>query len=374
MRKVILSLCIASFVMSGCATPTTMSPQGSKAEIDREARIQKEMAFKRVLEEEERVREVSYPIFIANASLCTETALSLGMNAWNEHTLSGEYKDVGNILYGLGEVLQVQAVYTGTPAARADMQAGDKIIAINDEEISSGRNAISQLQKALAEAEDPEVKITLSRKGREFSQNVERARVCKYGISYDYESMDVNAYADGKFIYITRGMLRFVDNDTELALVIAHELAHNAMGHVKKQKTNAMGAGLGGFAIDILAAAAGVNTQGAFTDAAMKAGAKAYSVEFEQEADYVGMYFMKRAGYRVDGVANFWRRMAAENSAGGIKRRTTHPATAERFVAINKAYEEIQKKKLSKLELKPEIDQEKSSRQVQQSEPRAFND
>jgi predicted Zn-dependent protease len=45
------------------------------------------------------------------------------------------------------------------------------------------------------------------------------------------ESDAVNAFADGEKVVITKGMMRFVENDRELSLVIAHEMAHNAMGH-----------------------------------------------------------------------------------------------------------------------------------------------
>ncbi len=46
MKKIILSfLLIAVGMVSACATQTTISPSGSLAEIEREARLQKEMAF-----------------------------------------------------------------------------------------------------------------------------------------------------------------------------------------------------------------------------------------------------------------------------------------------------------------------------------------
>ena len=63
-------------------------------------------------------------------------------------------------------------------------------------------------------------------------------------------------------IYITRGMLRFVDNPGEIATVVAHELAHNLMGHRAAKETNMVaGAGVG-LVFDILAAVAGVDTGG----------------------------------------------------------------------------------------------------------------
>jgi predicted Zn-dependent protease len=71
--------------------------------------------------------------------------------------------------------------------------------------------------------------------------------------------------------------------------------------------------------------------------------AGAYSQEFEAEADYVGLYVIARAGYRIDDAANFWRRMAI-SSPGSVTMTGDHPATPERFVALQAAVKEIEAK------------------------------
>ena len=116
-------------------------------------------------------------------------------------------------------------------------------------------------------------------------------------------------------------------DDRELALVVAHELAHNTMGHRGKKTANATV----GLLVDLLGAAAGVNTRGTFSDI----GARAFSQDFEREADHVGMYYLARAGYPTEGVADFWRRMATEHpSSIRTNHSATHPPTTERFLAL----------------------------------------
>ena len=115
----------------------------------------------------------------------------------------------------------------------------------------------------------------------------------------------INAFADGEAVYMMAGMMRFAENDQELALILGHELAHNVEAHISAKKVNATI----GLVFDLLAAGAGVNTRGAFS----QAGANSYSQDFESEADYVGLYYLARAGIEVDGAAYFWRRMAAEH-------------------------------------------------------------
>ena len=82
-----------------------------------------------------------------------------------------------------------------------------------------------------------------------------------------------------------------------------------------------------------------------------------FAQEFEAEADYVGMYFMARAGYSIDGVENFWRRMSAE-SPRSIRLAYTHPTNAERFLVLTATREEILRKQNNNLPLRPNIEGE----------------
>jgi predicted Zn-dependent protease len=151
-----------------------------------------------------------------------------------------------------------------------------------------------------------------------------------------------------------KGLMDFFKSDDEAALVISHELAHNSMGHLSAKKKNAVIAGIFGFVVDIAAAVGGVNTNGEFTKMASNAGAGAYSVEFEQEADYVGLYFLAKSGYQIDNAPSFWRRMATIDSQK-ISLKSSHPATSERFIGLESAVSEINKKIENGLPLKPEM-------------------
>jgi predicted Zn-dependent protease len=87
---------------------------------------------------------------------------------------------------------------------------------------------------------------------------------------------------------------------------------------------------------------------------ASNAGAGVYSVEFEQEADYVGLYFMAQAGYKIDEAPNFWRRMATSNSSS-ISMKSSHPTHPERFLALETTVKEIKDKIANNQPLKPEM-------------------
>ena len=76
-------------------------------------------------------------------------------------------------------------------------------------------------------------------------------------------------------------------------------------------------------------------------------GATAYSIEYENEADYLSMYILAQAGYNLDDAVNFWRRFAVEVPNSIYSTGGTHPSTAERYVRMESTIKEI-KDKISK--------------------------
>jgi predicted Zn-dependent protease len=164
----------------------------------------------------------------------------------------------------------------------------------------------------------------------------------------------LNAYADGDSVHISPAMVRFADDENDLAFILAHEFAHNIMRHVQSKMRNAMLGTLLGVAADMAANSQGYNTEGKLTQLGGGLGANAYSPSFEAEADYVGLYMLARAGYEYHSAPNFWRRMSVENPQA-IYTGQTHPSNAERFVNMNKAIAEIDYKKANGLPLVPEF-------------------
>lgn len=98
----------------------------------------------------------------------------------------------------------------------------------------------------------------------------------------------------------------------------------------------------------------GVDSGGAFSSV----GAQAYSQEFESEADYVGLYFVERAGYEINDAAYFWRRMGVKHPSNIAKNHAaSHPSPPERFVSIEDTIKEIYQKINVGTELLPNINE-----------------
>ena len=87
---------------------------------------------------------------------------------------------------------------------------------------------------------------------------------------------------NGSGVILTTGMLDFVRSDSELALVVSHEMAHNTMGHIESK----MGNRLIGALIGALAGAAiGPGAGQEMTQPGADVGEMAFSQEFESEAE-----------------------------------------------------------------------------------------
>jgi Zn-dependent protease with chaperone function len=357
----VLALLLMAGLITVCVAPTTKVQKVSSVAAELEAKKQRELAAQAWVETEKRLYRIGYPILENGTVLCKEQVRpSIGVIAWNNSHFDEAWRDAIKRLYGIDDLLQIAYVVPASPAAQAGMQAQDIPISINEWFVPVGEDAAVQFAEKLTElaAEKKALSITYRRGEAEHTVELSPREVCAYDLVLE-NSEAKNAYADGERIVVLRGLMDFFKTDEEAALVIAHELAHNAMGHIDAKKANAVMGGAVGLLADLAAAYYGVNTQGQFTDIGAKAGAATYSVEFEQEADYVGLYFMELAGYNTDGVANFWRRMAIQ-SPQSIQMKSSHPTTPERFIAIEQAIQEIGEKRSAGQVLLPDYKEEKS--------------
>jgi predicted Zn-dependent protease len=143
----------------------------------------------------------------------------------------------------------------------------------------------------------------------------------------------VNAWTDGYTVWVTRGMLRFVKSDDELAAVLGHEMGHALRGHIRQ-----------GLAQDIVATAlaipAGIfggNIAGQLTQRMVQLATSKFDRDREREADLYGLIWAYRAGYNVDEGKEIFHRIAVE-MPGSTERGflSTHPTAPERFLALDK--------------------------------------
>ena len=343
-----IKLLLIFALISSCAGPSTQRISIDSEALDAETRLQKKLSLQKVKARYERLQKVGYPILKNSSELCENTINSLGV-MFNAYVTSDKYSDIEKEVYEIDDRLLLTYVIPSSSAFKSGLRSNDEILSINDIKATIDKEKFhKELEKLRAKSDS--LKVIYKRQGEERVATFDPDLICNYPILL-VQNDSVNAFANGSQIGITTGMIRFAQKDEQLGLVIAHELGHNIMDHISKLRTNS----LLGTIVDLAAAYYGVNTQGVFG----QAGARMYSQEFEAEADYVGIYYMERAGYSIDNVADFWREMAVEHP-GSINQShaSTHPATPERFLEINAAIEEIKEKKRLNQQLIPNVSNE----------------
>lgn len=157
------------------------------------------------------------------------------------------------------------------------------------------------------------------------------------------DSPDMNANVDNSRMQVNYGLLRFVDSDDELAVVIAHELAHVVKGHYGKSIASsvlATTAGIAaGVAIDSVAAGAGTIV-GQGLSMGIKGG---LNRDLEREADYFGFQYVYLAGFDLQKGIGVWERFVVEApKANTLGLLSTHPPAIERLIRAEKTLKELQ--------------------------------
>lgn len=329
-----------------CA-PVTKQPQITNDQARSEADRQLEASIRRHVILQERAMNVFRPITTANVDLCGDKVRrSIGVNFIFGNSLPANQQPIYSRLYNAnGSDMAVMFALKGSPGAAAGIQPGDVVESF--EGMTRGEIA------GVVPKKDRTIPVTLHvrRAGEVRTVTVQPELICDYPLAVTMQEI-VNAFADGKKVVVTSGMMKFVESDDELALVLGHELAHNTMGHLDKKKGNEFVGVLLGATLGVLS---GGLATGSIMDSSAAAGRAAFSQEFEGEADYVGVYHAARAGYRVADAAALWRRMGEANPTSIHLEGSSHPSTAKRFLAIEAAAAEVERKRAGGEPLAPDL-------------------
>ena len=169
----------------------------------------------------------------------------------------------------------------------------DFVLMSEEQEISLGQKYSTEIAEEMPAYHDPVLEELVQRVGKNLAQHSHRP-----GLEYHFtivDSTQVNAFAlPGGYIYITRGMLAYLNSEAELAAVLGHEIGHVTARHsVRQQSTSAVTGILGA----VLAASTGIQGADSLTSMAGTAIVRGYGREHELEADRLGAEYLARSGY-----------------------------------------------------------------------------
>ena len=349
----IAAVCVALPILA-CAGPTADFPTIDSDEIREERRRQVADHLRTYITQYARLYGVYHRVATANTEFCAHVGPRHGFAAITSHELPEGHRLAGRSVLQLDrEHPTVVVVANGSPAAKAGVAVGDVLLSFNGEPIPTGEAAREWMMAKLDDRSLSRLRVTVLRGDKQHLLDVVPVLGCAYPIFLQTET-NINAFTDGRRIVFHSAMLRVAQSDAELAHIVGHELAHITLGHIEKTQGNQVVGAIGGLLVDVALAAVGLNTHGGFARQFGNAGARAFAVDFEREADYVGAYFIARAGYDPREAEALWRSMAQENPQN-IRYAGTHPTSPERFIMMQRAIGEIAYKQNRGLPLRPDM-------------------
>jgi hypothetical protein len=249
-------------------------------------------AYRALVEQDLRLATIGYRLASANAPFCKRLAPNPG---WVIHDIA-QYPDeaTAQAAFGFGQPIQIAATVQGAPADSAGVKAGDDFVGLDEATIywpampvgQTGYERMASFRQLLGErwAGRSTLPVRVSRRGSEVNAAINANPVCASEFWVDARQK-TDAGADGDQVRVTAGMMAFAADDTELAAVVAHELAHNLLGHrallagVKRKKNKAI-------------------------------------LETEIAADQLSVWLMANAGYDAGAAVRFWQRYGPKTGLG----------------------------------------------------------
>ena len=263
-------------------------------------------SFEDVLQEYQafntRLEAVAYRLQKANVDLCPKIQRTLGFTVHTITDYPEDLRDIARVLLPVSDGLSLRTVRDGSPAAQAGLRPGDQLVQLSGQYFPRGGTA-SKFYKAAAPRllEEQQVEI-LSRRGEnEISVQASPESLCGYPVNVFF-SERINGHTDGAEVWITSELMRTVPDDVNLALIVAHEMAHAIAGHVEMEPHKRL----------------------------------------ELEADRMALIMLERAGYDIDTAINYWA--DAQHPHSGPNMSQTHPSIRERLTHFNAVREFIRER------------------------------
>ena len=357
MRFIVRFLVLFIFALAGgCVERDVMPPMAQSNLEVAEVGRQRAMAFQAHQVEYVRLQSVSDRLRIGAAPMCPDLMPRYGWSVANAFSFKPDVRAIANRQYGLGDRLKVIRVTPGGPVDRAGVWPGDDIVRVNGTLLAgAGADQQFELISESSSRDGTPVHIDLERDGQRFHVDVIGAVACNLP-AYLTGNERIYAETDGKRIYVSEGMLRFTRDDNELALVVAHEMGHDIKHHLAGRRLKRPEGRTAGLALDVLTEAGQTDDS---TELPATAAALSDPVNDEQlgrnletEADYISLYMMALSGFDISHAPDFWRRVATLRP-NDIAESFTHPSTAQRFIAMDAAVQEIRSKQAQGLLLRP---------------------
>lgn len=338
-------LLMASLLLSACTSVPLKTVPNVPDQIAQP--VQEIDVLSVLIARQDRIYRVAAPLMVKNAPLCRSLARPLlGFTAKNRYSYPAELAPAVESALKLDDRLRVMQVLDGSGAMRAGIRPGDILQSVQEQPLPRGLQAENEAARMLLPMlkNTSDIAISVLRGERPIRLTIPLTAACAFSMEIGHASQ-VNAYADGRRIMITTGLLDFLASDEELAVILAREIAHNVLQHATSQQMTAAVASMIDALLPLKPDTAALVGRG---------GLRPMSAKADQEADRLAMYLLVRAGYDPAATERTMEKIAQAYPASQTNIYTSlHPWTPERRQSIQAVLSEIRQKQTSKSPLLP---------------------
>jgi hypothetical protein len=242
---------------------------------------------------DQRVATIGYRLATGGRALCTAHENLPGFAVHDLSQYGASFRPAAIRAFGLDAGPAILALVPGGPAERAGLRLDDVLLSLDGRALPHGDpgrdrsfDRMAQILDALDAAfADGSAEIEIRRAGAHLTLHVGSESGCASRFQL-IPSGRMNAEADGRYVQVTTAIASYVADDAELAAVLAHEFAHNILGHRVRLDSARVSRGFFG-----------------------NFGRNAARIrETEIEADRFSIYLLDRAGYDPEAAVRFWTR------------------------------------------------------------------
>ena len=192
----------------------------------------------------------------------------------------------------LAAVLCVAVMAAGCASNPAT--GGTDVVTMSEKkEIEIGRQMHPKILQQYGRYNDEQLQAYVNDVGQRLAAKGDRPE-----LTYTFtvlDSAETNAFAlPGGYVYITRGIMTYLNSEAELSAVLGHEIGHVTARHAVRQQSSATAAGVGATLIAVLTGSGSLANIANVASSALISG---YGRDMELEADALGAKYVDRVGY-----------------------------------------------------------------------------
>lgn len=244
-------------------------------------------------------------------------------------------------------ILAITLLFSSCAPARQILPAGEVPEAqnVSAEDEQYGHQVLSALSENFELSRDDALISRVREIANRLTEAAASNQIPWHIYVFQDDSFKNAAATRGNYVFVWSGMLNTVQDDDELATILAHEISHVLAGHTNRdpaEETRRLMVGVAGNVTgQIVSATGNAGIIANLAESLIKLSLQALIVNpdlqlKEHEADQVGLFLMADAGFDPEKGVNFWERVKADPDFSGFPLQflSSHPSTEERYAKL----------------------------------------